>query len=311
MVYKLSSSKEVIAKVFADLDMKEDLQRVSDMMEWISEAVEKIGAVSQLNRVVSGVDEAPYIQILNNQAQLPTNLFRLNYVAYGVSPSGPWIPATKTTSSFGTWPTVEAAARTGDRLIKDQVLISTVKSLYQKYAEDPIYAWFSKMDDAAALNILNTNANVRTILTNLINASSTASIGASSGVIKYALKPGYITTNIATGYLKLSYDELPMDENGYLLIPDLASYREALYWYVVMKLKFPEYMSGRMNREIYYDIRRSWNFYCQQAYAEAMMPDQGDMDIIHKSWIKLVPDLNMYGSAFDELANGQKLYNHN
>ena len=95
------------------------------------------------------------------------------------------------------------------------------------------------------------------------------------------------------------------------MIPDLASYREALYWYVVMKLKFPEYMSGRMNREIYYDIRRSWNFYCQQAYAEAMMPDQGDMDIIHKSWIKLVPDLNMYGSAFDELANGQKLYNHN
>lgn len=311
MVYKLTSSKEIIAKVFADLDIKEEGQRISDMIEWISEAVEKIGAVSQLKRIVSGSEDAPYIQILNNQAQLPDNLFRLNYVAYGASLIGPWVPMCKTTSSFGVWPSVETSASIGDRLIQDQVLISTVKSLYQKYAEDPIYAWFSKMDDAAALEILNTNSNVRTILTNLINASSTGTSGRSSDILKYSLKPGYIVTNVSSGYLKISYDALPTDENGYLLIPDLASYREAIYWYVVMKLKGSEYMLGRLNREIYHDIRRSWNFYCKQAYGEAMMPDQGDMETIRKSWTKLIPDLNMHDSAFDDLSNEQIIYNHN
>ena len=82
------------------------------------------------------------------------------------------------------------------------------------------------------------------------------------------------------------------DDDGYLMIPDMMSYKDAVYWYVVMKLKYPEYLSGRMNREIYYDIRRSWNFYCQQAYAESMMPTQDDMDNIQDVWIRLLPSIN-------------------
>ena len=54
------------------------------------------------------------------------------------------------------------------------------------------------------------------------------------------------------------------DEDGYLLIPDLVSYREAIFWYVVVKLKYPDYLAGRMNQEIYNSARRSWNFYCKQ-----------------------------------------------
>jgi hypothetical protein len=72
----------------------------------------------------------------------------------------------------------------------------------------------------------------------------------------------------------LAYDAILTDSNGYPLIPDLTSYQEALYWYTLMKLKYPEYLRGTLNREIYYDIRRSWNFYRNQAYAEAIMPDE-------------------------------------
>ena len=76
----------------------------------------------------------------------------------------------KSTGKFSMWPSVEAESDPGERLIKDQLLIETVKTLYQKYAEDPIYAWFSKMDNEEALNVLNTNPNVRTVLTHLINS---------------------------------------------------------------------------------------------------------------------------------------------
>ena len=62
MVSKLISVKQVIAKVMSDLDIKEDSQRMSDYIEWASEAVEKIGSVAQLDGKVSGVDGEPYLE---------------------------------------------------------------------------------------------------------------------------------------------------------------------------------------------------------------------------------------------------------
>jgi len=39
------SSKSVIAKILADLDLKEDQIKISDFYEWITEALLKIGAL--------------------------------------------------------------------------------------------------------------------------------------------------------------------------------------------------------------------------------------------------------------------------
>ena len=41
MIYKLISSREVVAKVFSDLDLKDEAQRITDIQEWISEGCRK------------------------------------------------------------------------------------------------------------------------------------------------------------------------------------------------------------------------------------------------------------------------------
>ena len=43
MVYNLTSVNRVIAKVFTDLQLQEGDHRVSDMIEYAGEALEKIG----------------------------------------------------------------------------------------------------------------------------------------------------------------------------------------------------------------------------------------------------------------------------
>jgi len=53
-------------------------------------------------------------------------------------------------------------------------------------------------------------------------------------------------TNKDNGYVKIAYKAIATDERGYPLIPDLESYKEAIYWYVVMKLNFPKYLSGKL-----------------------------------------------------------------
>ena len=52
MVYKMVSSKSVIAKVIADLDLKEEDIRITDVRQWVGEACMNIGSVNQLEHKV-------------------------------------------------------------------------------------------------------------------------------------------------------------------------------------------------------------------------------------------------------------------
>ena len=82
MITKLVSSKSVIAKVIADLDLKDDNLRITDMFHWIGEAIEKIGSPQQLIHKVSGIEDEPILTLSNHQVALPTNLYKLEQVAY-------------------------------------------------------------------------------------------------------------------------------------------------------------------------------------------------------------------------------------
>ena len=44
MIYNYTRCESVIAKIMADLDLSENNIRITEIKEWIFEAVEKIGA---------------------------------------------------------------------------------------------------------------------------------------------------------------------------------------------------------------------------------------------------------------------------
>jgi hypothetical protein len=85
--------------------------------------------------------------------------------------------------------------------------------------------------------------------------------------LTYFIKPGWIVFNRREGFVKISYKAIAKDERGYPLIPDLASYQEAIYWYVMMKINFPKFLNGTLggrskyNFNTYAYIQQQWNFY--------------------------------------------------
>ena len=131
----------------------------------------------------------------------------------------------------------------------------------------------------------------------------------------YWIKPGWIVFNKDKGFVKLSYKAIATDERGYPLIPDLASYQEAIYWYVMMKLSFPKFLRGslggkaRYNQNTYFYIQQQWNFYRNQAYAEAMMPNESEMLTIKNEWTKLIPEWDDDENFFNN--TGKKQLNFN
>lgn len=296
------SSKSVIAKVIADLDLKEEDIRITDVKQWIGDACMNIGSVNQLEHKVVVLPLNSY------QCKLPCDLERLNSVAFSFCENGGWIPMKKTTGTFSVYDKNSNCCNC-EMLIQDSAMFPLVKNM------------FNLTNDKQALDKLNADDNLRKTLSTLINQYTICSrngkvqglIGGTnfSNTVQYDVKPGYLISNVPEGYVKLSYHAIFTDDEGMPMIPDIPSYFEAIYWYVAMKLYYPKYLSGDVPQHVYYDMKRSYNFYRKQAYAESLMPNQDEMTNLKWTWNTLVPEIDEEDTFFSTTGDKQDIYNQN
>lgn len=287
MIYNYTKCESVIAKVMADLDSSEVRQRISDIREWIFEAVDKIGAPMQYIHKESGADDVPVFQIHDNQIPIPADLAVLDGVAYSKGPNGPWVPMSTTTAIF--------KEPHDHRNIHLEDMMHQLPAFKRHTSQSQIYT------DAIP-------RHQERMFGKYIDKKP-----------EYFIKPGWIVTNRKHGFIKLAYKAIATDERGYPLIPDLTSYQEAIYWYVVMKLTFPKFMSGQLGgsskyaqkyaAQSYFYTQQQWNFYRNQAYAEAMMPTSDDMQNIKNDWNKLIPDWDGDDTFFKNIGKEEITYN--
>lgn len=266
----------------ADLNMSEKDIRITDMREWIFEAVDKIGAPTQYIQKESGLDGEPLLKIEDYQVPIPVGLYSLDGVAFSTTKTGQWSPMRSDTALF--------------------------KDLNNKHHKPCSH------DDDSLQERISSNAQLYTI--NGVRYYDKYVKNTSPDDLTYFIKPGWIVTNKKDGYIKLSYKKIATDERGYPLIPDKSSYQEAVYWYVVMKLSFPKYLSGRLggkgvssSQNTFFYIQQQWNFYRNQAYAECMMPTEGELRSIKNDWNKLIPDYDSDDDFFASSGREQIIYN--
>lgn len=303
---RMISSASVVAKVIADLDLREDEIRITDIREWIMESILKIGAIQQFEHKVE------ILPIECHQVSLPCDLYKLDQVAYSYCCNGGWLPMRKATSSFGVSHDNQCCSK-ACMLVQDAAMFPLVKNM------------FNLTNDREALDKLNEDNNLRETLSVLINQNTVPTangrylgnrIGYKDGTmysydLQYMTKPGYIMTNVPRGYIKISYYAIYTDEDSMPMIPDLESYKEAIYWYVTMKLMYPKKLKGKISQGDYYDIRNSYNFYRKQAYAEAMMPTVDDLASVQNSWLKLYPEIDAHDTFYSTVGERQDIYNQN
>lgn len=273
MIYNYTKCESVIAKIMADLDSSEIAQRTTDIREWIFEAVDKIGAPMQY------ISKEAVFELQDNQIPLPDGLQVLDGAAYSETPNGRFILMNKNTGVFK-----EPKRRphshhqpAGYKLITSQSQFYTLQDPRAKAAFED------------------------------------------KGVPTYFIKPGWLVVNRPHGFVKLAYKTIATDERGYPLIPDTASYQEAVYWYVVMKLNFPKLLSGELGGNVrkgvntgytlYSYFQQQWNFYRNQAYAEAMMPTADDMEAIRNDWNKLIPEYDSRLTNFENQGSRETIIN--
>lgn len=301
---RMISSNTVIAKVIADLQLQESDIRITDIREWCMEAILKIGAIQQYEHKVA------ILPIECHQVTLPCDLYKLGQVAFSFCNGGGWLPMRKATSSFGVFHDRECSNEPC-MLIPDTTMFPLVKNM------------FNLNTDREALDKLNEDTNLRQTLSILLNQWTVGTVNGKfvpgvvdhrdgtmfSNELQYTTKPGYINTCMPRGFVKISYYAIYTDEDSMPMIPDLESYKEAIYWYVTMKLMYPKKLKGQISQGDYYDIRNSYNFYRKQAYAEAMMPTVDDLTTISNIYNKLYPEINDQDTFFSTSGDEQNIYN--
>lgn len=285
MIYRYTKCESVIAKIMADANLSEKDMRITDIREWIFEAVESIGAPMQYISKESGVDDCPILKIEDHQVPIPEDLETLQAVAYSPSKNGAWQPARQTDATF-------------------KNLNNTIKvgGRYTHKPEQPM-----RYKEPTTLSQVYTEMSRSTdqiVKQRMLTTDPT-----------YFVKPGWVVLNKPAGYVKLAYKSVATDERGYPLIPDLVSYQEAIYWYVMMKLNFPKFLTGSLggrskyNFNTYSYLQQQWHFYRNKAYAEAMMPNEGAMETIKNEWNKLVPELDSSDTFFINNGAKEEIYN--
>ncbi|WP_292484888.1 hypothetical protein, partial [Methanohalobium sp.] len=98
------------------------------------------------------------------------------------------------------------------------------------------------------------------------NASNTAEHNRES----FILEPGYIKTSFDSDWILITYLAFALDDDNFPMVPDDYSHKQALYWYIVLKMVEggKEHPAGLK----YPQVEKRWLKYCNQARNSAKMP---------------------------------------
>lgn len=301
MIYNSVSSKEIVSKVITDLKLQEEDYMVSDMIEWIGEALDSIGAIRQYNVKVTGKEYEPILTVSNYQARLPSDLMKPVLIQYSKTIDGTYIPI-----KWNTNPIMMRGFETNtfatDSIAGENEIIYFTMDLMS-------------LDFQAAVTLLNNDPAFKAKINSIIVSEDCWKSNISENdpdalSIKYTINNNYIKLNVEDGYIRMAYLSRPLDEDNYPLVPDLQSFRDALYWYVVMKIYYPKWALGRIRDRVYDHAEGKWRFFAKQAYAEGIMPDLGQLESMKDQWNKLFPELYEFDSSFSQLSEKQMFYNH-
>lgn len=219
------SIKEVIAKIYRDLNIQQE-ERWVDMVEWIAEALQKIGAHPQY------IEKMEVLSVSNYRAVLPCDIHKIMQIEMN-----------------GT------AAIAGTGTFDGQNQEPERKSGGSEYS--------------------------------------------------YTVNDAFINTNFKEGTIGLAYIGIPIDTEGFPMIPNDEGYKEAMLKYIVMKLKYPEYIAGRY--PLYKELEHDWHKYCAQARGNANMPSLDEMEAIKNQWVRLLPKMQEHKKFFRKLNSRERI----
>ena len=113
-----------------------------------------------------------------------------------------------------------------------------------------------------------------------------------------------IYTSMKNGTIEIAYQAIPVDCDGYPMIADNSSFREALELYITKKRYKVLFDTGKIRGDVYSSTCQDYAFAVGQAQTSLIMPTIDEMESITNSWNTLIPRVTEHKMGF--INNGSK-----
>lgn len=106
------------------------------------------------------------------------------------------------------------------------------------------------------------------------------------------------TSPLKEGQIEIAYMAIPIDEDGYPLIPDNSSYTRALEAYIKKQWFTIQFDMGKITQQAMQKADQDYAFYVGQAQTNMIMPTVDQMQSITNLWNTLIPRYQDHRKGF-------------
>ena len=110
------------------------------------------------------------------------------------------------------------------------------------------------------------------------------------GGLTYKIQGTCIITSIPNGKIEMAYMAMPIDEEGYPLIPDNSSYSRALELYIKLQYFTVLFDTGKISPQVLSNTQQQYAWAVGQAQTDLIRPTVDQMEALSNMWNKLLPD---------------------
>jgi len=301
---RLTSIDRIISGLYRDMKPVIELNE-NDLIEWIGEALEQIGAYAQYEEKIT------YLAVEDYKFSVPCGLHKIIQIGYKVSDGSPSQTGMYVTCDDSTCTSCDDVtpcdgcdpAECEDLCTNAAQLVQNAELWLEYYKPNNIrytpyyYQNFRPMRLAAG-----PFTKARAIL-----CSGCDNISANCEE-EYSIDHPYIRTSFKCGYVCMAYIAQPLDDNGFPMIPDEVSYVEAVKRYLIYKIRYPEYIRGQLPGQIFMKLEQDWHWYCAQARNKTRMPDTVDkLQNLLDQRNRILPKHTRYYGFFGNLNTRERL----
>lgn len=119
----------------------------------------------------------------------------------------------------------------------------------------------------------------------------------------YVIRGNVVHTSFEKGKLEMSYLSMPIDEDGFPTIPEIASYIRALELYIKKKWFTILFDLGKINVSIFNNVKQEYAFAVGQAQTELVRPSLDEMEAFTNMWNSLLPRSSEHLNGFKTLGS--------
>ena len=122
----------------------------------------------------------------------------------------------------------------------------------------------------------------------------------------FYISDGCLNTSLEAGDLCIVYQAIPVDEEGFPLVPDNVYFDKALKAYVTYMLDKIQFRRGLIPEVVFRMSEKDWYFYVNSARGSAYMPDSSQMERLKRVWVRLIPKQSEYANGFRNLETRER-----